>query len=85
MKSTQTTGAVRFQQDEKLQGGSLKPCILAGIPEILFACNFLKVGVELTNEFWRHSASGMVANKISQSVLLTGHQIYKFNSIDILK
>ena len=45
----------------------------------------MEVLVELTNKFRRHSASGMVANKIFQLVLLAGHQIPKFHTIDILK
>jgi hypothetical protein len=71
--------------DDKLQGRSMKPGVLAGIRKILSACNLMEVGVELANKFRCHSASGMVANKIFQPVILTGHQVNKFNTIDILK
>jgi hypothetical protein len=58
---------------------------LTGIPKILFAYNLMEVLVEHPNKFRRHSASGMVANKIFQLALLAGHQIYKFHTINILK
>ena len=67
------------------QGRPLKPGVLAGTPKILFACNLMQVGVEPVNKFRCHSASGMVANKIFQPIILTGHQVNKFDTIDILK
>ncbi len=67
------------------QGKPLKPGGLAGTRKIIFADNLMEMLVELTNKFRRHSAPGMVADKIFQPGLLAGHQIYKFYAIDILK
>ena len=67
------------------QGRPLKPGGLAGTRKIPFASNLMEMLVELPNKFRRHSASGMVADKIFQPALLAGHQIYKFYAIDILK
>jgi hypothetical protein len=44
----------------------------------------MEMPVKLPNKFRRHSASGMIANKIFQTGLLAGHQVYKFDAIDIL-
>lgn len=63
----------------------LKPGGLAGTRKIPFASNLMEMLVELPNKFRRHSASGMVADKIFQPAFLAGHQIYKFYAIDILK
>lgn len=69
--------------DVQLQGRPLKPDGLAGIRKILFPGNLMQMLVELPNKFGRHSASGMVANKIFQLDLLAGHQIHQFDTIDI--
>ena len=67
------------------QGRPLKASGLAGTRKIIFANNLMEMLVELPNKFRRHSAPGMVADKIFQPALLAGHQIYKFYAIDILK
>ena len=72
-------------EELQAQGRSLKPGGLAGIREISFAKNLMVMLVELPNKFRRHSTPGMVANKIFQTALLAGHQIYKFDSINVLK
>lgn len=74
-----------YRINHPLQGRPLKPGGLAGIRQFPFAGNLMEMPVELPNEFGRHSATGMVANKIFQLDLLAGHQIYKFDTIDILK
>jgi len=67
------------------RGRPLKPGGLAGTRKIPFAGNLMEMPVELPNKFRCHSASGMVANKIFQPDILTGHQVNKFDTIDILK
>ncbi len=68
-----------------LHGRPLKPEVATGIAKILFAFKLRQERVELSHKFWRHSASGMVANEIFQPGLLAGHQIHKFKAIDVLK
>ena len=67
------------------QGRRLKPGGLAGTRKISFANNLMEMLIELPNKFRRHSAPGVVTNKIFQLALLTGHQIYKLDTIDVLK
>ena len=64
---------------------SLKPEIAARIGNILFADQLVQVLIEFMQEFRRHSAAGMVANKMFQLISLTGHRINELNSINVLK
>lgn len=41
--------------------------------------------IEFSNKVRCHSTGRMVANKIFQLGLLTGHQIDKFQTVDVLK
>ena len=72
-------------EEARSQRRPLKPGGLAGTRKISFANNLMEMLIEFPNKFRRHSSPGMVANKIFQPALLTGHQIHKFDTIDILK
>ena len=60
-------------EDDQSQGRSLRSGGLARIREISFTNNLMEMLVELPNKLRRHSAPGVVANKIFQLVLLAGH------------
>ena len=45
----------------------------------------MEVLIYFSDKFRCHSACRMVSNKGFQLVLLTGHQIYKFQTVDLLK
>ena len=45
----------------------------------------MDVLIEFSNKFRCHSACRIVSNKMFQLGLLTGHQIYKFQTVNILK
>ena len=68
-----------------LEAGTLKPRGLAGTRQIPFTNGLMEMLIEFPDKFRCHSAPGMIANKIFQPGLLAGHQIYKFNTIDILE
>ena len=63
----------------------LKADVSTCSPIILFVQKLMEVLVEFSNKFRCHSACRVVSNKRFQLVLLTGHQIYKFQTVDILK
>ncbi len=71
-------------ENAQSQGRALKPGGLARIGEISSAENLMEMLVEFSNKFRCHSAPGMAANKIFQLVLLAGHYIYEFDTIDVL-